>query len=140
MSYTNMPYSKNKRKKHEEYKPYDEKHKKAIIELCHTDLPKATEEFRKYLDLYPEDCSIYCRYASNLMILRRFEEAEQVLDEIEYKVSNKIIKIEKDIEDRVFYSRLHFTRLKLLCYQGKYQECLDYYTKYRDLMQLIHKK
>jgi len=136
MPNTKRPYSKNKRKKYDENKYYDEKLRTNIIELCDVDLPKATEEFHKYLELYPNDYGTYCAYAANLMALRRFEEAEQVLDEIEYKVINKIIKIEKDIEDEVFYSKLHFTRLKLLCYQGKYQECLDYYTKYRKIIRI----
>ena len=129
-----MKMQKPKKKEYPDSKSYNEEKLKKILELCDSDLPKAIEEFSEYLDTYPEDYGAYCYYASSLITLRKFEEAEQILNDAERRFDENYTKHQKERIGDIFLSRLHFTRMKLLCYQEKYQECIDYYSKNKNMI------
>lgn len=103
---------------------------KTLLMIAEWDLLKAIDCFETYLEIFPDDYSAYCMYASNLIKIRRFKEAEIVLDEALEKYNRK--KFDNKEKESLFYNNLHFTRIKLLCYQGKYQDCLNYCREHKE--------
>lgn len=99
----------------------------SIIKLMDTNPYKAKREFEEYLNEYPQDYLAYAYYASTLIILQEYKEAEKMLKKAEYLMNqdnhyaNNFEKVKTTNENIVF------DKLKLLTYQGKYRELINIY-------------
>jgi len=88
---------------------------------------ESKSRFETYLQKYPKDYSTYCYYASALIMLGQFNEAEKVLNNVEiaakkdadfYKLSDRVKHFEKHL-------LLH--KVKLLSYQERFEELYQLY-------------
>lgn len=88
-------------------------------------------KLEEYLELYPKDYLVYSHYASVLIMLGLLNEAEEILNygEILIKKENTINLGNKksSLEHGIF-----ITKLKLLSYQGKYDELYELLDKNKD--------
>lgn len=108
-----------------------------ILSLVNTDPYEAENRFITYLELYPEDYTAYTFFASLLVTIRKFEEAEKILEEVEHLVINdRNFMRKKDLVD-MYVLNYNYAKVKLLMYQEKYVDVLDNYiqpkNKYYDI-------
>lgn len=116
-----------------------------ILEKVDKDPYQAKILFENYLDEYPKDYSAYSFYASCLITLGLFEEAEKVIDNIEnvYKYDNKYLSGTNSDKVITLIRNIIYAKIKLLCRQHKYKEVYDYYltnyiyTKDMDIQRVI---
>ena len=107
-----------------------------ILSLAETNPLLAKEKYEEYLERYPNDYCTYCFYCSLLITLQKFDEAEKEIIYLEnmYKNDKKYVNEKnrrKQLECNILY-----TKIKLLCYRGKYQELYELYlNNYQDLQQ-----
>lgn len=100
----------NKGKKH-----FHDTYFQKIVSLSHENrLEEAISEFQKYIETYPEDLGGYIHYANACIKLGRFDEAEKLLEMAPFTRSKSELSKE---EYQLF-------KIKLLCCQERYQECL----------------
>ena len=90
--------------------------------------------YEEYIKKYPSDYSAYVSYASTLIVLGHFEEAEEILDYVEakYITNNKFLEFKDKVE--FLENGIILNRLKLLSYQKKYEE---FYKLYLDNIKVI---
>ena len=82
--------------------------------------------YREYIEKYPLDSCAYGDYAYVLMILRRFDEAEEILNyakKLFYE--DNFFKLSKEDGEKL-NNRLIFDSLKLLSFQERYEELYNY--------------
>ena len=89
------------------------------------------EKYEEYLKEYPYDYSTRCHYASNLIILGLFDEAEKIIDEIEKEYPNN-----PDFYTGYNQKKIHllnyfinYNRINIYCFKGEYQKAIDQYEK-----------
>lgn len=98
---------------------------------------EAKLKFEEYLEKYPKDYSAYPYYASVLITLGEFRNAEKILNFVKTKYvdDNNFCKNSEKIE--ILKYNIIFTSLRLLSYQGKYDKLyrlyFDNYDKIIDL-------
>lgn len=98
-----------------------------IAELSKTDPFAAIEQYKAYFDKYPEDHSAKAYYISALISVGEFEEAENELNNLEIELKrNSLYHSNIDRADHLEHD-IKLSKLKLLFYQGKKQEALDYF-------------
>lgn len=99
-----------------------------IIKLMDADPYTSLGLFEQYLNKYPSDYSAYLLYCSNLIILGKINEAERV-----YKYFERKYNEDKSISGTKKHKRIKesqvFTKIKLLSYQGKYEELYKFCVK-----------
>ena len=114
-------------------KYYDENEFKYILTFLETNILLAKTKLEEYLEKYPKDHCAYSYYASVLITLGEFENAEKILNYAEIlinsdkKLRNKINKISYEKNK----ANIIKNKLRLLCYQEKYYELYNYYQKYQ---------
>lgn len=97
-----------------EKKYYDDKWFSQILLLLNNrKLDRAMKELANYLESYPYDTTARTRYASLLLGCGRIDEAEIIINETEFT---------KKTTNKVRYELLKL-KIKILCYQNKYEEC-----------------
>lgn len=98
-------------------------------DLMDIDPYKAKEAFLLYIERYPQDYRARAYYASVLIILRELDEANRVIEDLEYEAySNREFMADKNaIFLKHFRQNITFAKIKLLFYQNKYQELYDTY-------------
>lgn len=110
---------------------------KQALELSETDPISASFLYEEYFKKYPKDYSGYPYYCANLIVIGQLDQAEKLLNyaEKEFEKDSQIRKSEKikKIEDNIF-----FTRVKLLCYQEKYEELYKFFVKNYNRMNSIN--
>ena len=85
----------------------------------------AIEGYQEYLEKYPDDNSARTDYASNLIAIGRFEEAEEELNKINYYLKTKSIYSFSEDRAKALSHNLKLCILKLFVYQDKMDEALD---------------
>ena len=103
-----------------------------ILNMCDIDINIGLEMFKEYINNYPHDYNGYSGYAANLIKVRKIEEAEQILNHVEELFRKK--KYYDPKKEKLFTSNLIFNKLKLLCYQQKYQEAIDLVNQNKELL------
>lgn len=114
-----------------------------LLNLYETNPFEAKLKYEEYLDKYPKDYSAYSYYASLLIVLGEFDEAEKILDFVEF-VSGRDSIFSKDPYKLMNFRRCVLSsRLRLLSYQEKYDElynlCLHHFQdiKNMDMMYIL---
>ena len=122
-----------------ENKYYDDWKCKSISEQISKRPYDTLEELEKYIYEYPEDFKGKALYASNLVKVGRLEEASKMLKEAEesYETTHFMSLPEKKRLRAEHY--LIMTRLRILLYQEKYEEFLDYWYVYNDIIYAMGK-
>lgn len=102
---------------------------KQILKLMETNPVTANIKLGTYIKEYPKDYCAKIYYISTLITLGNFEEAEELLDELEFTFNN-----DKDFKNKYqqkFKEKLKIniisTRIRLLSYQEKYDELYKLY-------------
>lgn len=105
-----------------------------IVYLINTNPIEARKRFEKYLKQYPKHYFAFVQYASCLVLLGEFDLAEKTIKEVSeaYK-SDTFFMTHQDYIDEMVRD-IHGVILRILCYQGRYQEFFDYY--HQNKMQL----
>ena len=110
-----------------ERKYYDDKWFKYILGLLDSKrFEQALIEFADYIESFPYDVCARTSYASLLTDFKRLEEAETIINE------TIITKKTKAINKR----ELLKVKIKLLCYQHKYDECYNLFVDNGDIFKL----
>ena len=104
---------------------------KKIVDISKKDVLLAIELFEQYFEEYPDDYSGYLIYASNLIKINRFEEAERIIKSAKQGYERSNFSTEK--KDNLLRS-ITFTELRLLAYQEKYNEFIRLAGKNRQLL------
>ena len=121
----------------------DERYNKVFFErafaLRDTDPFEAERLMRVYLYDYPNDRSKLGLYASLLVIIGDFTNAERVLAVIENFLYNLVPEKNPTFYRNILYT-YHVTYLKLLIATGRYQEYIDYYESVKDELESINVK
>ena len=101
---------------------YDKWEFDQILELSKTNPYEANYKYEQYLKKYPKDYCTYCYYAAKLITTNDFDKAKQILDfvSISIKERKEFLNVGSRLED--VKRDLLFARLKLWCYQGKYEQ------------------
>lgn len=98
---------------------------KKALELVETDPIYARTLYEEYVKKYPKDYSAYLYYCILLIILGEFDLADKVLRYIQIELNtDKAFKQFSKVDD--VKKSFVFTKLKLLSYQGKYDELYNY--------------
>lgn len=108
------------------YHRYDLNKFRSIIPLMVTNPIEAKKQYEMYIKKYPQDYSAYPYYASSLITLGYFKEAEEILDIAEYKLrkhSNHQATNNK-------FKNFIITKIRLLAYQEKFEELYQLSTKH----------
>ena len=119
-------------------KHYDKMAFNKILKLNSDDPFEAKKQFGIYLQEYPYDYAAYAFYASILIKIGKYEDAENILDYVENllkydtKIQNNVNRI-KHINKAIDYSRI-----KLLLNQEKYAECYDLYLQDKEYVNSIN--
>jgi len=101
-----------------------------IILISKKNPSQAISMFEEYLKKYPKSYSTYTLYAGTLIVLKRFDEAEKVLNNLD-TIFEKDKNLIKGTKDYVLLQRdITFVKLKLLAYQKKFEELYDYYNEH----------
>ena len=108
------------------YHRYDLNEFKSIIPIMITNPIEANKQYETYIKKYPEDYSAYPYYASALITLGYFKEAEKILDIAECKLS----KYSNNQTTTNKFKTFIITKIRLLAYQEKFEELYDTSTKY----------
>lgn len=104
------------------------------MDMKKEDVYLAVELFKQYIDEYPDDYMAKAYYASALITIKKLEEAKSVLDDIETQLSSdrKIAKYkEKNYKNS---ATIVFTKMKLLFYSNRYEECYRLLNENYDLL------
>lgn len=111
-------------------KYYDRWEFKKILSTIYIDLEQTIIRFEDYLKRYPKDYSAYSYYASALITLGFFDKANSILDYVESVYTNdyKYLNID-DEKIKTLKCNILYARIKLLCYQEKYNELIDLYNE-----------
>jgi len=96
-----------------------------IIKLMDMNPYTSLELYEQYLNKYPNDYSAYLLYCSNLIILGKLEEAEKIYNYFEKKYENDK-SLEGTEKSKIIRQNRVFTKIKLLSYQGKYEELYQF--------------
>lgn len=112
-----------------ETKYYDNWEFKKHIAALYENPFESKNKLEEYLRKYPNDYSAYAYYAYNLIVLGEFDKAEKVLNNIEKMVAGNARFSKNSADVKMTKQDLLFDRLKLLAYQGRYQELYDLYLK-----------
>ena len=94
---------------------------KKVLEVAEKDPISARFLYEEYFKKYPKDYSGYPYYCSNLIILGELELAERILKYVE-KEYKKDYSFNQKERIQKFESNMFFSKIKLLSYQGKYEE------------------
>ena len=108
-----------------------------ILSLIDTNPEQAKIKFEDYLQKYPKDYSAYPYYASVLITMREFDNAEKILKHL-ITIINDDKKINRLLTPQKIEHIKHnfiYTKIKLLAYQEKYQELLELYYRYPNQIQ-----
>lgn len=84
-------------------------------------------KFEEYLEKYPKDYLAYTCYSSVLIALKELDNAEKVLDYVDFLVRMDGNFIKESNRVNKFKRNSIFTRLRLLSYQEKYDELYQFY-------------
>lgn len=99
------------------------------LELCDKNPYEAEKKFEEYLRKYPKDYSAYIYYIYTQIILGKFEYALEVLDYVEKESdADEYFNMEYN-RVKLLHKNLLFSRMKLLSYNGKYEELCQLYYK-----------
>lgn len=114
-------------------KRFNKNELKNIIPLMLTNPNEAKKQLEEYLKKYPKDYSTYPYYASILITLGNFEEAEKVLEYAENTLNKS-----KDYKSKsIRQKNIITTKIRLLAYQEKYEELYQLCSKcYKELQKL----
>ena len=86
----------------------------------------ARTKLQQYLEKYPRDYSAYPYYATTLIHIGLLDEAEEVLEKANELVNDdeKYADIDSNGKKKVsyFFTNYLYTKIRLLCYQGKFEE------------------
>ena len=99
---------------------------RSIIPIMVSNPIEAKKQYETYIKKYPEDYSAYPYYASSLITLGYFQEAEEILDIAECKLSKYCN--QKTSTNK--FKNYIITKIRLLAYQEKYEELYQITTKY----------
>lgn len=91
-------------------------------ELIEKNPIEAKIRFENYLNKYPKDYVAYSYYASILISLQEFDKAKKMLDTAEYLLNNDNRLVHYSDKIKYIKQNVYFDRLRLLTYQGKYDE------------------
>ena len=105
---------------------------KKISLLIEKDPILAKEQYEQYFKFYPKDYTIYPNYISLIIRLGKFDEAEQIINNISNQAKNdkKFLKNTEKVE--FLQKRIVFYKLKILCYKEKYQEFFQLYQENKE--------
>ena len=98
-----------------------------IIKLCKSYPNRAKDCFEKYLERYPTDLQARIQYASILITLSNYEDAEKELELSKYLLSKKSVFKEDNYKTRKTKHELLYNTLRLYAYQNKANEFLSLY-------------
>ena len=99
-----------------------------LLKLSNEDVQAGFKMCEDYIEKYPEDCSAYIAYAHLLIKLGRFDEASKIIDETEIMLNKANRKA--DVINLLTKS-IAFSRIKIACYQEKYDVALRLCGKYK---------
>ena len=117
-----------------ENKHYDDWKCKSISEQMAKRPYYTLEELEKYIYEYPEDYKAKGLYAFNLVKVGELEKSWKLLKEIEnYFETSYFMSLPLKLREKMEY-HLITTRLKILMYQQKYDDFLDYWAAYNDIL------
>lgn len=107
---------------------------KKILKVSYIDPFEAKNEFEEYLEKYPTDYGAYPYYASNLIKIGKYDDADKIL-----KYAQKLISADTNIpknSDKLerIQRNIVFSKIKLLLYQEKYDECYYCYLQDKKLV------
>lgn len=100
------------------------------LSLTETNPCEAKSKFEQYLTKYPNDYSTYPYYISCLITLNNFDEVKKILhylESIKYTDNKFKVQLEKN---KHLKRKLIFNYLKLLTYQGRYEELYRFFLNY----------
>lgn len=104
-----------------------------LINLIEVDPFSAKIGFEKYLENYPYDYYARCVYASVLIVLRDFESAQSVLDDVDLNLK-KNNHFSASLEKKNLKQKdLFFSVVKLYSYMDRYEELYEYILKHVSL-------
>ena len=86
--------------------------------------------YQNYIEKYPQDYSSYLYYISFLIMLGHFEEAEKLLNVAKALYFTASLYQKNEEKARLQNYNIHFCTIKLLAYQNKISELLEYYDKH----------
>lgn len=112
-------------------KYYDEWELKQALEHIETNPLVAKCKLKSYINKYPSDYMSFIYYAAVLITLGEFNEAEEILNDVEFRISvdeHYHIKISKENKYKHKVNILS-SRMRLLAYQEKYDELYEFYEK-----------
>ena len=98
-----------------------------ITELGKKDPYGSIQAFQHYFEKYPDDNSARTYYISKLIAVGQFEEAKEELEKIEIVFGRNSIYHYDEDRARVLGHNITLCKLKLLLYEGKYEEALNLY-------------
>ena len=107
-----------------------------IFHLIETNPNEAKLQMEDYLKNFPYDHSAYTYYAYVLIVLGYFDEAEQVLENVKMTYVNDANFMKDKKKVKLISENIIFNTFKLLSYQGRYKELLDFC---KENMQIIRK-
>lgn len=86
--------------------------------------------YQNYIENYPEDYASYLYYVGLLITLSHFDEAERILNMVKARYITASIYQRNEDKARMQNYNIHFCTIKLLAYQHKYKELLEYYDEH----------
>ena len=98
-----------------------------IIEAVNHNPWYTKEKFEEYLKKYPFDYSTYTYYASNLIILGLYNEAEKILNDVENNYIHDELYCHNKNKIRLLKYLITINRLKLYSYREEYDKVLEIY-------------
>lgn len=117
-----MGHKQCKKKTFNKTEYFNEREYKQALAMITINPEKAAFLYKNYLEKYPTDSCAYSDYAYVLIILRRFEEAEEILNyakKLFYE--DNFLRLSKENREQL-NNRLIFDSLKLLSFQERYEE------------------
>ena len=113
-------------------KYYDNYEFLQVLALMNIDPYECEARFIEYLDKYPHDYTSYTYYASLLVLLRKYEQAEDILEKTNLRVLNDL-SFKNDSElYKTYIKNYNYSKIKLLIFQNKYMELYNTYIKPRN--------
>jgi len=104
-----------------------------IQDLIETNPKRALELYEEYFKQYPNDHAAYNYYATLLISLKRYEEAEKILNKVKYELENNPLYSKNETRKYFLKFNLLYSKLKLLMFQNKWEEALSFYEKYENI-------
>lgn len=114
-------------------KYYDPFEFERAVELMDFDPYTSLELFKQYLTRYPNDYSGQLLHCSNLIVLGRLSEAEEVYNQFEEQYINDDALRGTEKDKKVKENKV-FSAIKLLSYQKKYEELYNFCMKNLDII------